>query len=682
MVAWLLLLGLPARGAVAQQALVLSGGGARGLAHIGVLEQLSELGYDPDLIIGNSMGAVVGALYAAGYEPAEIRQRTLAFEWNAMFEPTSILLGAARTPRLPMLTFSIGAGPRRIARGLFGDWRINRALVHLLFDANASAQGDFDRLPRRYRAIAADLQTGKKVVLGSGDLARAARASMAIPGFLAPVQWRDRILIDGGIVDNLPTIEARRLGAANIIAVDVSRPRPEPASQDPLAVIQRSLNLMQQNLHPDPVAADILILPLIDAGVGGMAFPDDPVPLIDLGKQAARATLPPLRAQPAGPARSPVAAPVRFTALRVETPDSALAALAREVFASVAPGPYDPAAVLSAVDRLYSTGLFAGIWPHVTGDQTAAGDVTLVVQLDAPARLSLSAGAGFDNDRGGRAWAALERHTAVVHRPVLLSAAASTDGLQRWAALSARMHALARPVVAWSIGAHLHEHSVRTFSEDTRATVEVVRAGGWAGVEFPYILRERVITITGRAEWIDPEDAAGGAALGPHLRVASLPTDGVVVAVPLLLEAEARWGAREYRRVSVAGSIQHVGRSVQGAALIDARITSAGAPVDVLPALGDDHALPGLRWGEMRGRARAVIGVDAAIAVPLGGFARIRVRSGAVGNEPSSWQDARWITGAQVGGIWRVPFGTVEAGYGHATTGDRRFDVSIGRAFQ
>jgi hypothetical protein len=338
--------------------------------------------------------------------------------------------------------------------------------------------------------------------------------------------------------------------------------------------------------------------------------------------------------------------------------------------------------VLSAVDRLYSTGLFAGIWPHVTGDQTAAGDVTLVVRLDAPAQLALSAGAGFDNDRGGRAWAALERHTAVVRRPVLLSAAASTDGLQRWAALSARMHALARPVVAWSIGAQLQEHSVRTFSEDTRATVEVVRAGGWAGVEFPYILRERVITLTGRAEWIDPEDAAGGAALGPHLRVASLPTDGVVVGMPLLLEAEARWGAREYRRVSVGGSIQHVGRSVQGAALIDARITTARAPVDALPGLGDDHAVPGLRWGEMRGRARAVIGVDAAVAVPLGGFARIRVRSGAVGDEPSSWQDVRWITGAQVGGIWRVPFGTVEAGYGHATSGDRRFDVSIGGAFE
>lgn len=679
----LLLLGVSVRAAVAQQALVLSGGGARGLAHIGVLQQLDALGYDPGLVIGNSMGAVIGALYAAGYEPDEIRERTLAVEWSTMFDPTPLLLGAERTPRLPMLTFSIGAGPRRIARGLFGDWRVNRALVHLLFEANASAQGDFDRLPRRFRAVAADLRTGEKVVLGSGDMARATRASMAFPGFLAPVRWGDRTLIDGGIVDNLPTIEARHLGASSIIAVDVSRPAPELTSQEPLAVIQRSLNLMQLNLHPDPVAADILILPHVDAVFGGMSFPDDPAPLIELGAQAARAELPRLHADTARAARALRAPPERFSALHIETVDSALAALARDVFARVAPGPYDSDAVLSAVDRLYATGLFDGIWPQVMNDSTSPrDDVTLSVRLDAPARLSLSVGGGFENDRGGRAWAALEHRTAIAQRPTVMTAAASTDGLQRWAALSATMHAFARPVIAWNVGAHLQERSVRTFLEDTRVTVEVVRAGGWAGVEFPHFLRERVITITGRAEWIDPEDADGRTAIGPHVRVASLPTDGAVVGVPMLLEAEARWGARDYRRVSVAGSLQRVGPSVQLAALIDARITSADTPVDELPALGDNHAVPGLRWGRMRGRARAVVGLDAAVAMPLGGFARIRLRTGAIGDDPSSWQDARWLTGADLSGIWRLPFGTLEAGYGRATSGDSRFDVSIGQAFQ
>lgn len=667
--------------AMAQQALVLSGGGARGLAHIGVMQQLSELGYDPELVIGNSMGAVVGALYAAGYDPDEIRERTVAIEWGGMFEPTPMVLGASRMSRLPMLTLSLGVGERHIARGLFGDWRINRALVHLLFEANAAAQGDFDRLPRRFRAIAADLETGEKMVLAGGDLARAARASMAFPGFLAPVRWGDRILVDGGIVDNLPTLEARKLGAKSIIAVDASRPPDELTSQDPLTVVQRSVNLMHKNLHPDPVAADILIIPAADAVFAGPTFPDDPAPLIEAGLDAARRTLPPYPANQTTIERRLPAPPEWFAALRVEAPDSGLAALVREVFGSVAPGPYNADAVLRAVDRLYSTGLFDGVWPHVIRERNAAEGVTLIVRVDAPAHLSASLGAGFENDRGGRAWVALDRHTAIAQRPVVLTAAVSTDGLQRWAAASARMHALARPVVAWSLGTHVLENSVRTFAEDTRVTIEVLRVGGWVGLELPHILRERVITLTGRAEWIEGEDAAGGIAFGPHLRVASVPSDGLLVGVPLLVEAEARWGEQAYRRGAFAGSIQHTGRLLHSAALLDVRVTSSGAPLDDLPALGDDHAIPGLRWGDVRGRARAVAGLDAGIPVPRVGFARLRLRSGAIAETASDWDDARWITGAQLGGVWRLPFGNMEAGYGWATTGDSRFDISIGRVF-
>ena len=678
-IAGLLMLGVTTPGAaVAQEALVLSGGGARGLAHIGVLQHLSELGYDADLVIGNSMGAVVGALYAAGYQPDEIRERTLAIEWGGMFDPTPTLLGAARTPRLPMLTLSPIVGSRRMARGLFGDWRINRALVQLLFEANAGARGDFDRLPRRYRAIATDLQTGDKMVLAGGDLARAVRASMAYPGFLAPVRWGERILIDGGVADNLPTIEARKLGAASVTAVDASRPPDALTSQDPVAVVQRSLNLMQLNLHPDPVAADILIVPIIHAFVGP-AFPDDPVPLIHAGREAARRTLPATPVNHGTIDRPRPATPERFADLRVEAPDSALAALVREVFAAVAPGPYDPDGVFRALDRLYSTGLFDGVWPRVIRD--ADERATLIVRVDAPARLSVSVAAGFENDRGGRAWVALDHHTALAQRPVVLTTAVSTDGLQRWAAASARVHALARPVVAWSIGAHLLEHSVRTFGEDTRTTIEVLRAGGWLGLELPHILRERVITLTGRAEWIDPENAPGGAAFGPHVRVTSVPSDGSIVGVPLLLEAEARWGARAYRRMTMAGSLQHSAGPLLGAALLDVRVTSSRAPVDDRPALGDDHAVPGLRWGQLRGPARALAGVDAAIQIPLGGFARVRLRSGAVGEKPASWEHARWISGAQLAGVWRLPFGALEAGYGYASTGTSRFDISIGRAF-
>ena len=371
----------------AQQALVLSGGGARGLAHVGVLFPLEQLGYDPDVVIGNSMGAVVGALYAAGYDPEEIRARTLAIDWSRMFDPTPAVLGPDHALRMPMLTFGLELAQRSVSRGLFGEWRINRALVQLLFDANARAHGDFDRLARRYRAVAADLKTGEKVVLDSGDLPRAVRASMAYPGFFAPVQWGDRVLVDGGIVDNLPTIEARRLGMTHVIAVDVGRAPDEIRSRDALAVAGRSLDLMQQNLHPDTIPPDVLVLPITDELFIGPSFPDDPLPLIELGAEAARRDLPPPPTRrPAGVRRLPPA-PTSFAALRIEAADSALALFARKVFAAVAPGSYDPPAVLAAADRLYSTGLFEGIWPRVETVQETGGS-TLVVRVDPRAWFS------------------------------------------------------------------------------------------------------------------------------------------------------------------------------------------------------------------------------------------------------------------------------------------------------
>jgi NTE family protein len=680
------LLGLCAAPTAAQaagpQALVLSGGGARGLAHLGVLLRLEELGYDPDIVVGNSMGAVVGALYAAGYDPEEIRDRTVAIEWGRMFDPTPAVLGPDRSLRMPMLTFGLELAQRSVSRGLFGEWRINRALVQLLFDANARARGNFDRLARRYRAVAADLETGEKVVLGEGDLARAARASMAYPGFFAPLRWGDRVLVDGGIVDNLPTIEARRLGATYVIAVDVSRPTPEITSQEALPVAQRSLNLMQQNLHPDPIPPDVLVLPVTDAVLVGPTFPDDPVPLIELGLEAARRDLPPARrARSLAGARPLPPAPAGFATLRIEAPDSALALLTRKVFAPVTAGRYDPRAVLAAADRLYSTGLFVGIWPQVAESRDTTANPALVVQVIGPPRLSLSFGAGFDNDRGGRGWIALDRYASVARRPAVLTAAISTDGLRRWGALSARVYAHSRPGVAWGAGAYVQESSIRMFAEDVRTTVELLRGGGWLGLEFPRILREYLITLTGHAESVDPENAVGGGSFGPVLRLTSIPSEATVVGTPLLLEGEARWGRVQYQRISLAGSLVLAQKPLQSAAFVDLRAVSTDAPLDVHPALGDQHAVPGLRWGEGRGRARLVLGIDAAYPAPMGGFARLRIATGAVADEPKHWDDARWVSGAQLGGIWRIPLGSLEVGYGHATVGDGRFDVSIGRSF-
>src|SRR5690606_4693814 len=157
-----------------------------------------------------------------------------------------LTVGHARTTLRPLLSFGVG-DDAVVFGGLVPDAGINRRLVQLLFDAGARARGDFDRLPRRYRAVTADLRDGTAVSLGSGDLARAVRASMAVPGAFSPIVIDGRTLVDGGIADNLPTAEARALGARHIIASDVLLPELEEMPTSRVAIGIRALRLLIEN---------------------------------------------------------------------------------------------------------------------------------------------------------------------------------------------------------------------------------------------------------------------------------------------------------------------------------------------------------------------------------------------------------------------------------------------------
>lgn len=665
--------------ALAQQALVLSGGGSRGLAHAGVLIGLEEAGRDPAIVVGTSMGAVVGALYAAGYTSEEIVDRIEDVNWAEAFTATALVIGPDRAARYPLVTFDIDTDELRFARGLVAQWRINRVLARLLFDANARARGDFDRLARRYRAVAADLRTGEAVVLSAGDLARAARASMAVPGLFAPVVWEDRILIDGGIVNNLPTDVARTLGAEHVVAVDAGRAPDEIHDSSPLGVIQRVIDLMQENTHRDR-PADELVLPDLDPRSGGTTFPSDPSALFAAGLSAARRDLGPTPATSGGGERPLALPPDRFARLVVEAPDSSLAALGRRYFAPVAPGSYDTAAVLRALDLLYTTGLFEAVWPRVTEDPVT-GEASLVVRLDSPPRVSLGAGAGYENDRGARAWMSISRYTSVARRPAILTGSATSTGLERWAAVSLQVFPRVRPPLTWSVGAHIKETDVRVFTAaDAIGDADAVRAGGWAALELPHILKDRLTTLTFRGEWVDVEGGLRGSAYGPVLRFSGLNPDVMVVGEPFLAEAEHRWGEVPYSRVALRGSADLQLRDLAIAAVTDFAWTTAGAPDDSRPALGDEHMIPGLQWGEERGATRAVVGGDAAYPI-RNAFARLRLRSGAVAANPEGLERARWVSGAQIGVMWRSPLGSAEVGYGVNTRGDRRIDVGIGRRF-
>ncbi|MVN76629.1 patatin [Hymenobacter sp. HMF4947] len=213
LVVWLLVLTWVLPAPAQKVGLVLSGGGAKGLAHIGVLKQLEANGIPVDYIIGTSMGAVIGAMYAAGYSPREIEQIVLTPEFQywvsgkQLQDKTFNFLTAEPDPSALRLGVAIDSTfHTRISPNLVNDLNLNFALARLLAPAAAQANYDFDKLFVPYRCLAAEIFTRKEVVQKSGLLADAVRNSMAVPLAFRPIRNPDgRYLFDGGIYDNFPT---------------------------------------------------------------------------------------------------------------------------------------------------------------------------------------------------------------------------------------------------------------------------------------------------------------------------------------------------------------------------------------------------------------------------------------------------------------------------------------------
>lgn len=250
--------------------LVLSGGGARGIAHVGVLKTLEELHVPIDAVAGTSMGALVGGLYASGLDAREIEKLVYSLDWQDALRdrPARTALGFRRKQddRNFLVRYSLGVGrdgfelPIGLIQGQ-KQTQILRAATLPIADIT-----DFDKLPTPFRAIATDLETGKEVVMGDGDLVMAMRASMSAPGVFTPVERNGKQLVDGGLVNNLPVDIARQMNVDVLIVVDVSFPlyaREELTS--PLAVTNQGMAIMIRNRTLEKraslSASDVIIEP-------------------------------------------------------------------------------------------------------------------------------------------------------------------------------------------------------------------------------------------------------------------------------------------------------------------------------------------------------------------------------------------------------------------------------------
>lgn len=305
----------PATGDAACAGLVLGGGGARGIAHVGVLKVLEREHIPVCAVAGTSMGAIVGGLYAAGYDAAELEKLVGTIDWAEVLvdDPARRVLPMERKDEdfRHLLDLEIGYRDGRLGMpaGLVRGQKLMLLLRRLTLSTWKAP--DFDHLPIPFRAVATDIVTGHKQVFADGDLAVAIRASVSVPGAFAPVKVGERLLVDGGLAENVPVSEVRALGAARMIVVDVGSPLlGADGLTSPGAVLNQAVTaLMAEKTARDLAtlgAGDVLLRP--ELGDITSAQFNRAADAVAAGERAAEAMLPQLRAF--------AVAPERYAALR------------------------------------------------------------------------------------------------------------------------------------------------------------------------------------------------------------------------------------------------------------------------------------------------------------------------------------------------------------------------------
>jgi NTE family protein len=348
--------------------LALSGGSARGFAHVGVLQVFEEAGIPVDAIAGTSMGSVVGGLYSSGLSIDELRDVAANVDWARMFSdaPDRRNLPVERKVEQGRTVFGLPIidGAPRLPSGIIQGQRITQLLTGLTWHVHPIR--DFRKLPTPFVAVATDAESGDAVVLDHGFLPDAIRASLAIPSVFAPVEIEGRYLIDGGIVRNLPTPEVQALGAEIIICSDVTKPLATADSLRTLVDVLKQTMAFRtvERRDADAELCDVMIRPDIE-GIDSADF-GNAEEIIARGRAAADSALAELRnlgITGLGSARpeideNPLTELARVSEIRVaglerSSEASVLRSLGLEVPADV-----DVRDVNEAVSRVYDTGMF------------------------------------------------------------------------------------------------------------------------------------------------------------------------------------------------------------------------------------------------------------------------------------------------------------------------------------
>lgn len=656
-------------------ALVLSGGGAKGLAHISVLRALDSLGARPDFIVGSSMGAIIGALYASGYDARAIEQQTRAVSATAVFASEEPRSPRPWRPLRPLLTWEQGAAGLTIRSPGVDEPRVNGRLSALMLRGNLLARGDFDSLPIPFRAVATNLATREVVVLNGGDLAQAVRASIAIPLVFPPEPIDRLVLTDGGLSANIPVGVARALGASRVIVSDVTGElRPASGLTSPLEVaeqlvgflfMQPSVSLLPGDLH---VRVDVQGFRNLD--FSSVAFDR----LLANGRRAADSVFARASCLPRAPLRDR-ALPLAIAAFTADGGLPGDQTLLERVLGIARDPRVDEPLLRNQLEHLTELDTYNALWLNPRGQ----GDtVTLQARVRrAPARLA-AVTVAYDNDLGGRLGLMyLDRHLLGTSFEGSATAALSrietrlNFGLRRYFGFGR-----SRLVPAATV--RLAEEKIIRYDADGQ---ETGRPSTREAVFFAGLERELpghlVLAAGGDARfWRDADTTGLGEREGR--------SGGFVVRISgepgwLSLQGDAVLSGTFRRVAGRISTTAHLGR------LTLAPTLRAGwgerLPLQNRFPLGGDEGFPGVAVEELRGDRELYAGLQAAWLLQDPVSILLLVTGGRVANGGALFETEDWLGGVRAGIGLETAIGPVRFEYGVASNGRDQLFVRIGRWF-
>ena len=655
-------------------ALVLSGGGAKGVAHIGVLRALDSLGIRPDLVVGTSIGAVVGGLYASGYTGHELDSLARALPLAELFRAYQPRAPRALGPLQPLVVWEQGERSFNLQSAAIVEAEVNALLNAAMLRGNLLARGNFDSLPIPFRAVATDLARGDTVILRGGDLAQAVRASIAIPLLFAPERVGDAYLVDGGLSANIPVNVARAEGVERVIVVDATEHPPDAYdAYSPFIVADRLVEFLFHQGADSLTPADLVIRPAVD-GFTSLDFAQHRIEqLLDRGREAADSMLPRLACPPAPAAAVRRSVPRDVSGIEIEGANAS-ERLALERLLGLGPdGPLDVDLLRSRLRHLaLASEAYHSVWLHPGG----AGDtVRFRLELRRAAARVAGLGLAYDNELGGRMWAgAVDRR--ILGRALEGSAALYLGELRSELSLGLRRSfQVGRQLMTPTLTARIASEDVRRFDAAGEELGEAVtrEALGFAGAERALPGGWELAAGARAHSWREP-GRGDRSTLGLVASVArvSRPRGRVVL-------VEGVWTGL-YRRAGVEAETQMRLGTVR---LVPRLRLGWGEdlPLPLAFPLGGPDGFPGLHIGERRGDREAMLGL--LFIVPVHGplLGRIEFAGGRTATGGGLLGEQGWIGGIRAGLGADTPVGPVRFEYGYGTEERGALFVRLGRWF-